>query len=364
MRLLLTLALIFTLFNLSYGQNCGSTLIGTDRTNGGNTLVEFDPSTGTFVDLFDLDPTSNSFYGIVVSGQYCYINREFNSPTQNFLYCVDIETGIYNPNFPVEISDNALFQANSCDMTLFGLDRDNDGSVELVSIDLESGVTSTISPNPIPFDLPIPQADAGQIASSALVGNTYYYTAMQNTQGIFEPIISCVDITSGELIGNFSLPNNAVFDEFVIDEATGLLYGLFVGNGGTFFGSFDPSTGTFTTISTAPLNAPLGGNPTIVGTNYCYLAVTPVGKGSLVTEFTCLDLATGEVSINLPDIGTLELSGFDTNCTCPDTMVGMVIPTTSEWGLIILALLLLIFSTYSIRQLSAYGTKQTRKVEL
>lgn len=349
--LFISFSLIF-IFSETIGRNCTSTLIGTDRTGGGNTLVEFDPSTGISTDLFELDPTSNSSYGIVVSDQYCYIHREF-SPTESFLYCVDIETGVYNPNFPVAVSENSLFQANSCDMTLYGLERENNGVVELASIDLETGIKTIISPNPILFDLPIPPIDAGQIASAALVGNLYCFTAEndsgQNTAVEFDPIVSCIDITTGELFDNFNDVRN-IFDEFVLDETSGLLYGIIIDalGTGTFFASFNPADGTFTIINSNPLPAPEGSNPAIVGSNYCYTAVTQSDIGQTESQFTCLDIATGNIVSELPDVGFVNLSAYDTNCTC-DMESSTTIPTASEWGLIILTLLLLCFSVVTIR---------------
>ena len=357
MRILLTLALVTTIFNLSLSQTCGETLIGTDQSNGGNTLVEFDPATGTSVDLFELNPASNTEYGILVSGEYCYIHTEFNSPSQFFLYCVDITTGIYNPNFPVEVVSDALIQANSCDMTLFGLDRDNDNNVELISIDLTTGTTTTISPNPIPFD--IPQGDVSTETTTAVVGNFFYYTATEeqnNTSNEILITLGCIDITTGELVNQFETSGFAsFFNDFVLDEASGLLFGIINNGGGAFFASFDPVTGTFTTIGTTSISTDDAFNPTIVGTNYCY---------STGSQFICLDLATGDITIDLADVGSTELSAFDTNCTCPGMAAANPIPTASEWGLIILALLLLIFSTYSIRQLSGHDAKQTSKVGL
>jgi outer membrane protein assembly factor BamB len=354
---LITLAISFWfifIFNETIGQNCNSILIGTDRTGGGNTLIEFDPSTGTSTDLFELSPTSNSAYGFVVSGQYCYIHREF-SPTENFLYCVDIETGVYNPNFPVEVSDNALFQANSCGMILYGLQRENNGVVELVSFDLETGVGTIISPSPLLFDLPIPPADGSQIASSALTGNLYCFTAEndsgQNTASESDPVVTCIDITTGEFVDNFSLGRTSLFDEFVFDEASGLLYGLIRESSGlnAFFASLNPVDGTFTTINPTPLTASDGSNPTIVGSTYCYTAETQANPFQTETQFTCLDLATGNVVIDLPDVEFINLSAYDTNCSCEDMNITTAIPTASEWGLIILSLLLLCFSIVTIR---------------
>lgn len=362
LRTVITFLFFIAISANTIGQTCTSTLIGTDRSDGGNTLVEFDPATGTSIDLFELNPTSNSAYGIVVSDQYCYIHREF-SPTESFLYCVDITTGVYNPNFPVQVSENSLFQGNSCDMTLFGLERENNGVVELASIDLETGSFTIISPEPVLFDLIIPLADGSQIASSALVGNIFCFPAEndsgQNTAEEFDPIHTCIDITTGELFNNFNVPGpgrGGIFDNFVLDEDSGLLYGLIRGFGrALFFASFDPATGSFTIINDE-LPATEGSSPAISGSNYCYIAETQISDDQIESQFTCLDLATGNVVIEFPDVGSLELSGFDTNCTCVTPTINPI-PTASEWGLIILALLLLCFSVVAIRN------REKRRIE-
>jgi len=151
--------------------------------------------------------------------------------------------------------------------------------------------------------------------------------------------ITIIDINSGNIIETlpFTLINS--INSITYYEPTNKLYGVYWNGIEEIFVSFDLETGATENISVLPnVNLIVSGN-TIDSSNGRYIIGTNLG-------ITVIDIETGSILNNL-DFPLLD--SINTITYKQSEELSNTIPTVSEWGIIILSILILIIGIISFK---------------
>ena len=318
---------LLSLDTLKAQNNCDPLLYGIGR--GG--LKSFDPYTQTFDTITSIFTASGRVEkNALLNGKYY-----FSDARQKF-FEVDLSSGETTNEYPFRRIDFYFIEPDPCSQKLYGFATNLDTNprrIEFKSLDPATGEFEVIA-HPI-------DGFAGSSSRKHFIQNETYYF-----HDVGKDSLIAIDLYSGQVVDRIGIGNNSLdLLNAVADPGSDGVYGLSKDEDDLYFVRLDLDSKTIERVTPVamPFRFPSSNTVTIVdGIYYCY--------ESIENHLYGIDIETGTIVLRY-NAGQNTFNFIEADCSCRQKSLN-VVPTLSEWSMIILFLLLAIFSVVTISTLS------------